>query len=216
MGCGSSSSSNVNVAQPRFIVAKDYVEIEGKFVGEGVKVTKAWEATITPTVLNAKRMEFWQSFKGNGRASTLYLKQAAEADPPTAKVLLVMGGFALENGNMSVCISPRGHRYELPPFILADPVRFKETDALVVEKKKVVEGVVKIKLRTVFNVKEDIFEVDNSIMVKELKGLYFEKNSNSGVDVRLFFGGKELQDSRTLMSYGIENEMTILVYKKTL
>ena len=215
MGCGSSSSTTINVSQPKFIVAKDYTEIEGKLCGEGVKTTKAWEATITPSALHAKRMEFWQNFKGNGRASCLYLKQAVEADALTAKVLLEMGGFALENGTMSVCISPGGHRYKLPPFILADPVRFIDPNMPVIAKKKSCEEVIKIKLRTVFTVKEDELEVNNSILVKDLKSLYFEKNPNVEVEIRLFFGGKELQDARTLLSYGIESEMTILVYKKS-
>ena len=117
MGCGNSSSTNIAVSQPKFSVAKDYVELEGRVSGEGVKQTKAWEATLTPTILQNKRQEFWQHFRGYTRSSSLYLRQASEADAATAKVLLEMGGFVLENGTMAVCTSPNGHRYELPPFI---------------------------------------------------------------------------------------------------
>ena len=117
MGCGSSSTTNIEVSQPKFTVAKDYTEIEGRTCGDGVKMTKAWEATLTPSLLQTKRQEFWQYYRGHNRSSCLYLRQAAEADAPTAKLLLEMGGFILENGTMGVCISPTGHRYELPPFI---------------------------------------------------------------------------------------------------
>ena len=125
MGCRSSSSTNVLVSQPKFRVAKDYVELEGRVSGEGVKQTKAWEATLTPTILQKKRQEFWKHFAVHRRSSYLYLRQASEADAATAKALLEMGRFVLENGTMAVCTSPEGHRYEFPPPIFSDPVKFK-------------------------------------------------------------------------------------------
>ena len=148
---------------------KDYVELEGRVSGEGVKQTRAWEATLTPTILQNKRQEFWQHFRGYTRSSSLYLKQASEADPATAKLLLDMGGFVLENGTMAVCTSPNGHRYEIPPFILSDPVKFKDPDMVAMVKKVLHEEVIKIKLRTVFTVKEDEFEVNNGVTIREIK-----------------------------------------------
>jgi Ubiquitin family/Ubiquitin-binding domain len=215
MGCGSSSNTNVEVSQPKFTVAKDYAEVDGKTSGEGVKTTKAWEATLTPSILQTKRQEFWQSFRGHNRSSCLYLRQAAEADAATAKLLLEMGGFSLENGTMEVCISPNGHRYELPPFILVDPIKFKDPNMPAVVKKPICEAVIELKLRTVFTVKENIVKISNSVTVKELKELYFSINKDiDGQDVRMFFGGKEMQENKSLMSYAIETGMVVLVYKK--
>ncbi|OMJ73890.1 hypothetical protein SteCoe_27340 [Stentor coeruleus] len=216
MGCGTSSNTNVEINQPKFSVAKDYVEIEGKTSGEGVKLTKAWEATLTPSALQAKRNEFWQTFRGHNRSSCLYLRQAAEAEPSSAKLILEMGGFALENGTMAVCLSPNGHRYEIPPFILSDPVRFKDPNMPLITKKVIHESVVKLKLRTVFTVKEDEIQINNGCTAKELKDLYFNTNKDIEVnEIRLFFGGKELVDNRSLISYSIESGMVILVYKKS-
>ena len=214
MGCGRSNRTNANIKSNPFVVAKDYTEIEGALAGEGVKTTRAWEATITPSLLEAKRQEFWRVFRGRNLASCLLLKQASEADAPTAKLLLDMSGFKLENGTMSVCISPNGHRYELPPFILSDPVKYKDPNMVKIAKKKVQESVIKIKLRTVFTLKEDQLEVPNTIEISALKQKYFELNGINDCEIRFFFGGKELQNNRTLISYGIENDMTILVYKK--
>lgn len=215
MGCASSNSTNIEVSQPKFSIAKDYVELEGRMSGEGVKQTKAWEATLTPTLLQNKRQEFWQHFRGHNRSSCLYLRQASEADAATAKLLLEMGGFALENGTMAVCTSPNGHRYELPPFMLTDPVKFKDPNMPVIVKKIFREEEIKVKLRTVFTVKEDEFQVSNTVSSKELKELYLEKNKDLGVsDVRLFFGGKEMQEGKSLISYSIETGMVVLVYKK--
>ncbi|OMJ71525.1 hypothetical protein SteCoe_30230 [Stentor coeruleus] len=127
-----------------------------------------------------------------------------------------MGGFALENDTMAVCISPNGHRYEIPSFILADPIRYKDPNMPLIVKKILQESVVKIKLRTVFTVKEDEFQINNGIMVKELKDMYLDKNKDIGVaEIRFFFCGKELLDNRSLISYSIESGMVILVYKKS-
>lgn len=215
MGCATSSSTNIRQSHSKFIVAKDYTEIEGRTSGEGVKQTKAWEATLTPSILQQKRSEFWLSFRGHSHSSCLLLKQACEADAASAKLMLEMEGFTLENGTMSVCISPRGHRYELPPFILSDPVKFKDGTVQKIVKKEQNEGIVCIKLRSVFINKEEEVNVSNSITVKELKRMYLEGNKDYN-DVRMFFGGKELVDDKRLISYSIESGMVVQVYKKSI
>jgi hypothetical protein len=213
MGCGNSSSTNVESSHTRFIIAKDYTELEGRTAGEGVKTTKAWEATMTPTMLNQRRQEFWQHFRGHSNSSVLLLKQACEADAESAKVILEMEGFVLENGTMAVCTSPRGHRYELPPFILADPVKFRDPSGQVVVKKVLKEGPINLKLRTVFTAQEEEFQLNNFELVKELKRLYLANHKEIS-DVRLFFGGKEMTEGKNIMSYGIESGMVVQVYKK--
>lgn len=215
MGCASSSSTDIHQSHTKFIVAKDYTEIEGRIAGEGVKQTKAWEATLTPSILQQKRSEFWLTFRGHSHSSCLLLKQACEADAASAKLMLDMEGFILENGTMSVCISPRGHRYELPPFILADPVKFKDGTVQNIVKKVIKEGIISVKLRSVFIAKEEEVSVSNLIAVKEVKRQYLEKNKEFK-DVRMFFGGKELADDKTLISYSIESGMVIQVYKKSI
>ena len=215
MGCASSSSTDIHQSQTKFMVAKDYTEIEGRTSGEGVKQTKAWEATITPSILQQKRSEFWLTYRGHSQSSCLLLKQACDADAASAKLILDMEGFILENGTMSVCISPRGHRYELPPFILADPVKFKEVNVQKIVKKDLKEGTIVVKLRSVFIAKEEEVSISNMIVVKELKRQYLETNKEFS-DVRMFFGGKELADDKTLISYSIESGMVIQVYKKSI
>jgi hypothetical protein len=213
MGCGSSTNHKPEKSHSKFFIARDYTEIEGRFSGEGVKQTKAWEATITPTILNQKRQEFWVNLQGHNQHSCLLLKQAVDADAASAKLLLEMGGFVLENGTMSVCISPNGHRYELPPFMLADPVKFKDPNQISVVRKVLDEGDIKIKLRTLFTVQEDEIVIKNTQTVKSLKSLYLERHQEMEA-VQFFFGGKLLDDNQTLISYSIESGMVIQVNKK--
>ena len=213
MGCGSSNSNHSERGRVKFFIARDYAELEGRTSGEGVKQAKAWEATITPTILGQKRQEFWVNFRGHSRSSCLLLKQAVEADAASAKLMLEMEGFTLENGTMAVCISPNGHRYELPPFMLVDPVRFKDPNSAAIVKKVLNEGEITVKIRTLFTVQEDQFTLSNTSTVKTLKALYLEKHQEVE-DAGLFFGGKVLADSQTLISYGIESGMVIQVNKK--
>jgi hypothetical protein len=213
MGCGNSSSTNVESSHTRFIIAKDYTELDGRTSGEGVKTTKAWEATLTPTLLTQRRQEFWQNFRGHSRSSVLLLKQACDADAASAKLMLEMEGFVLENGTMAVCVSPHGHRYELPPFILTDPVKFRDPNGQVVVKKVLKEGVIKVKVRTVFTAQEEEIQINNAELVKELKRNYLEKHQEVN-DVRMFFGGRELAEGKSIISYGVDDGMVVQVYKK--
>lgn len=214
MGCGSSNTTNTEKASMKIFIARDYIELPGRTSGEGAKMTKAWEATITPNQLQQKRQEFWANFRVNSRNSCLLLKQAVEADPASAKIILEMEGFVLENGTMERCTSPNGHRYEIPPFVLADPVRFIDPKNPVIVKKVIKEGVINIKLRTVFTTFEDEFVINNTVIVKDLKQMYLDKHPEMQ-DIRLFFGGKELTVNNSILSFGIENEMVIQVYKRS-
>jgi hypothetical protein len=213
MGCGNSSSTNVESSHIRFIIAKDYTELEGRTAGEGVKTSKAWEATLTPTLLTQRRQEFWQNFRGHSRSSAMLLKQACDADAASAKLMLEMEGFVLENGTMAVCISPRGHRYELPPFILTEPVKFRDPGGQVVQRKVLKEGVITVKIRPVFTAQEEGVQINNAEMVKELKRSYLEKHQEFS-DIRMFFGGRELAEGKSIISYGIDDGMVVQVFKK--
>lgn len=214
MGCGSSNSANIEINQSKFFIARDYVEIPGRSSGEGIKMTKAWEATITPSQLQQKRQEFWVNFRGSNRSSCLILKQAVEADPASAKLMLEMEGFLLENGTMEKCVSPNGHKYEIPPFVLADPVRFIDPKNPVIVKKVLKEETITVKLRTLFTTSEDEFTLSNTVNIKDLKEMFMQKHPEMQ-GVRLFFGGKELTDNNSLMSFGIESGMVIQVHKRS-
>ena len=49
------------------------------------------------------------------------LKAAAGADLGTARLLIESAGIIVARPDMTVCYDERGARYELPPYVLADP-----------------------------------------------------------------------------------------------
>jgi hypothetical protein len=54
------------------------------------------------------------------------LKQAAEADASTAAMLLDATEIRPENNSMTTCYDRHGIRYEIPIFIINDPISFTE------------------------------------------------------------------------------------------
>lgn len=202
------------IIQPFQRIAKDYTELEDQFSGHGVKKTKAWKATITQKELKIKRQEFWDyQAKTSKKSSWLYLKQIVESDESEAKALLSIGKFKTFEESMNICISPKGHRYEIPSFVLADPLEFANESKVEILKRNVPESLAALKIRmanfeTDFNI-----ELSNSSTIKDLKNIIFQHNEGfKDKDLKLFFNGRLLQDQNELRDYGITSNMVISLY----
>ncbi|KAI8473938.1 MAG: hypothetical protein J3K34DRAFT_409715 [Monoraphidium minutum] len=81
------------------------------------------EEPLTAAALQRQRDEFWdtQPFYGGSKEIWDVLKAACASDASMAKVLLEAAEVKVMRPDMSVCYDARGFRYELPPFVLADP-----------------------------------------------------------------------------------------------
>lgn len=212
MGCSCTRGEGEETTRLQIGVGNDYQEIQGQTSGEGIKQTVAWQATITQAQLQAKREEFWRTQTSGRRSVWLAIRQAVEADPATAATLLQLAEVTLERNNLAVCLDRQGNRYELPPFMINDPVKFSDGEPKRKgrKKKEMKESVIKIKLRNMTSQAETEIEINNSKEIKELKRLYAEALANISVEqIRLFFGGKELKDDATIASYYISNAMVI-------
>ena len=128
------STTSASTIYPKFVVGRDYQEVEGQYSGEGIKKTVAWKATLTEDELKARRQEFWRSRTSGRRQTWLALREAAETDAETAQILLQVAEIFTENGSMTVCLDAAGGRYELPVFVLNDPISYFNGPAM--KKKK--------------------------------------------------------------------------------
>ena len=200
MGCRCIHSQDSDNTSPWNQTLKDYQELEGQEVGEGVKRTKAWTASISSLELYKLREQFWSSRNTGTHQSWMSLKQAAEADAGSAALILELAGLFVENGSMTVCYDNLGNRYTIPIFVLNDPsalksgVQFNTTEG----------DNLSIKIREAG--KDVDLDIRNTESVLALKQIYGKRN------VRLFFGGKEMQDNRPLWTYGLEDGMVIQVF----
>lgn len=209
------SEPDDEVVKPKFVIGKDYQELEGEFSGEGVKKTVAWKATISRPLLEAKREEFWQTRTTGRRNVWLVIKNAMEADPQTATLLLQMSGIIIKGENLTVLEDTNGNVYEIPPFMINDPVSFANEKKKTVVKKEIKENIdISLKIRRPGVAEDVVFEVNNLITGADLKKIYSEKVSIPLENLRLFFGGREIGNEKTLVSHLIQNDMVIQAFVK--
>lgn len=213
------SEAQASTIFPRFVVGHDYQELEGQYTGEGVKKTIAWKATITEDELKARREEFWRSRTSGRRQVWLALREAAETDAETARLLLQIAEIFTEKETMTVCFDTNGLRYELPVFVLNDPVTYFNGPAPKKKKPKLREEEVEVstnqvKLRLMPQQQDISIRVMNTSTVAELKVAYTEARKGEGGQARLFFGGRELKDEATLQEYAIQSGFVVQVFQR--
>jgi hypothetical protein len=118
-------------------------------------------------------------------------------------MLLDATEIRLENTNMTTVFDRHGIRYEIPIFVINDPVGFNEGKmAPSRRKKETVEEEISFKIRC-FNVSHNDTDMKlvNTTTIGELKAIYNDTlETKLGVEVmRVFFGGKELKNEETIM-----------------
>lgn len=209
------SESEENVIRPRYTIGKDYQEFPNQFVGESVLRTVSWKANITRQQLEAKRIEFWRTRSNGRRHIWLAIKSAIEADPATAKVLLEMNEVTLKNGSITTCEDSHGTLYEIPPYVVNNPVYFPSEKKQQVAKPQLIENeLITLKIRRTGKEQDVSIEIETKNLARVLKEAYAEKESLQVDTLRLFFSGKELKDDQSLASYFVRNDMVIQVFVK--
>jgi hypothetical protein len=70
------------------------------------------------------RDEFWDTEPHYGGDRVIWdaLRAATEADLATAKLILESAGVIVASEDMTICYDERGSKYELPKYVLSDPV----------------------------------------------------------------------------------------------
>lgn len=213
------SEAQASTIFPRLVVGHDYQELEGQVTGEGVKKTVAWKATLTEDQLRAKREEFWRSRTTGRRQVWLALREAAETDAQTASMLLQAAEIFTEKESMTICIDTNGIRYELPPFVINDPVSYYNAPIPKKAKSTLREESIEVpakqvKLRLMPEQHDTVVRVMNTSTIAAIKEEYLRAKGGEPMHLRLFFGGKELKDQSTLLEYGVKAEYVIQVFAR--
>jgi hypothetical protein len=203
--------------KPKFSIGKDYQEIEGQFTGEGIKKTLAWKATISRLQLDSKREEFWNTRTTGRRNVWMVIKSAVEADHETASLLLQMSGVALKGENITLLEDTNGNLYEIPLFIVNDPVSFSNEHKKSVQKQQIIENLtINVKIRKPGVSDDQVFQVNNCLTGEELRKMYAEKEAVSCESLRLFFSGREMKYENNLASHLIQNDMVVTAVFRSL
>jgi len=197
-------------------IGPDYKEIPEKLAGTGVKATVSWEATITRAQLKEKREEYWRTRTDGNRRTWMIIKAAVEADAATALTIIQNHGLKMKKGNITLLEDSEGHLYNIPVFMVNNPVSFHKERKSKPRVVKNTEENIKVKIRKAGVAQDVEFEIKNTTKVADLKNMYSEKTGFHVETVKLFFGGKEIKDHDTLAKNFIENEMVIQSFVRNL
>jgi hypothetical protein len=199
----------------KYQVGKEYEELKDEWAGEGIKRTAAWKAKISRKQLLAKRDEFWHSRTEGSRRVWVVIKQAIEADHNTAAMLLDAADITVENECMTVLFDRHGIKYEIPIYVINDPIEFTEGKMAPSRRKKErKEEDISFKIRCFHVASTDTeLTMSNCSNIDQVKQAFFDKTEEDKripVDkMRVFFGGKELKDEETLIDNGIRKHMVV-------
>jgi hypothetical protein len=132
-------------------------------------------------------------------------------------LLLDAADIRVENDSMTTVIDRHGIKYEMPIFMLNDPLEFNEGKlAPSRRKKEKKEEDISFKIRC-FNVSSSDTELTlpNTTTIGAVKDAY---NNSLAEDKRIpadkmraFFGGKELKDEETLINNGVRKNMVLQI-----
>jgi hypothetical protein len=97
-----------------------------------VKKPSPWKSQepITHSGLKKLRDEFWDTCKHYGGEPVIWdaLKGAIDVDRESAKLILEAADVIIEKQDLSVCYDQKGRKYELPVYILSEPVNILEDE----------------------------------------------------------------------------------------
>ncbi|GFH10141.1 ubiquitin domain-containing protein 2, partial [Haematococcus lacustris] len=79
---------------------------------------------LTREQLQRMRREFWETQPAYGGAQVIWdaLKAACETDVETAKLIIDSAGIIVAAPDMHICYDELGAKYELPQYVLSDPI----------------------------------------------------------------------------------------------
>lgn len=197
-----------------YALGPDYAELDDQTVGEGVKQTKAWKASITRPQLERKREEFWKKQTSGRRRVWYTIRTAVEADYLTAATLLAAAEITLVNDSITHCKDSDGLLYEVPLFVINNPVEFFTKKKRKTKVKPPIEEVVNLKIRRPGKEVDIELQIESERTVQEMKGKYSELEGIEQDKIRLFFAGKEMKDEQNIAFYEVRSTMVVQAFVK--
>ena len=195
-----------------FQLGPDYEELKEEFAGEGIKRTCAWKASISRSQLQRKREEFWKSRTGGRRRTWYTIRAAVETEHQTAASILEASEIRVLEGCISRCKDADGYLYEIPIFVINNPVEFFTKKKKKPKEKPPIEDVISIKIRRAGKAEDCEVTMESGLTVSSLKEQYAENQSLELDKIRLFFGGKEMKDDQTLASYELRSQVVVQAF----
>ena len=197
----------------------NYKEIENEYVGEGVKRMKGYISPFSYQELEKIREDFWSSRIEGNKAIWEVLHTICNDNTLSLDDIdsfMKSSNIVTYKGCINVTYDSKGFLYEIPNYCINDPLQYEKKieEDKVMPKKENIE----IKIRCFSD--EGKIKINNYEKVEKLKQMVAEcktfKNKYILEKIRLFFGGKELNNEKQLWFYNIENKSIIQMLAKVL
>ena len=187
----------------------NYRELD-KYVGTGIKRMKGYISPVPFEELEKIRNDFWSSrIEGNPQIWEILHMICNDNSLSVDDIDAYMkaSNIVTYKGCINVTYDNKGFLYEIPNYCINDPLEYEKFE----EKKPLIKEDIEVKIRC-FNLEEKIkiTNFDNITEIKEniKKCEKFNKKYELN-NIRLFFGGKELNDKKEVWYYNIQNNSII-------
>ena len=190
----------------------NYPELENEYIGIGLKRMKGYINPINLEKLKKVREDFWSSrIEGDEKIWNI-LKNICNDESlkeNDIKEILKVSGIIPYRNCINIVYDSKGALYEIPNYCINQPSQYK-IEEIEYDKNKPKEEVINVIIRyynnqfkfKISNWKNIIQLKENIIKIKDYKNVNIE-------NIRLFFGGKELNDIQELWFYNIVNKSII-------
>ena len=156
-----------------------------------------------------KRDEFWDTRVEGEVEFWKLLRMACEAaDSASAEAIVQAGGLTMPQGTIMVCYDSTGRKYELPPFMVNEPVRYRPPEEA--DNVEVRNETYHLTLRSakIPDMAVIMSSLQQAVHLKEV----FSSKANIPLEkIRLFFNGKELKNDTPLGKAKLMNEVVVQV-----
>ena len=209
-----SNSSGLSPSYEPYLQSKhdenfNYKELD-KYVGTGIKRMKGYISSVPFEELEKIRNDFWSSrIEGNPQIWEILHMICNDNSLSVDDIDAYMkaSNIVTYKGCINVTYDNKGFLYEIPNYCINDPLEYEKFE----EKKPLIKEDIEVKIRC-FNLEEKIKinNFDNITEIKEniKKCEKFNKKYELN-NIRLFFGGKELNDKKEVWYYNIQNNSII-------
>ena len=209
-----SNSSGLSPSYEPYLQSKhdenfNYKELD-KYVGTGIKRMKGYISPVPFEELEKIRNDFWSSrIEGNPQIWEILHMICNDNSLSVDDIDAYMkaSNIVTYKGCINVTYDNKGFLYEIPNYCINDPLEYEKFE----EKKPLIKEEIEVKIRC-FNLEEKI-KINNFDNIKEIKENIkkcekFNKKYELN-NIRLFFGGKELNDKKEVWYYNIQNNSII-------
>jgi len=98
--------------------------VPGKFSGEGIKKTPAYEKPLSKHDLDKWRKEFWETRTSGSRHIWNCIRSACEETHDTSEALILAADLQMPQNSLTLCIDDTGVYYRVPICLINDPISY--------------------------------------------------------------------------------------------